>query len=358
MRPFIKFFVFSIIAAMSAMTLASCGGGKTTPAASTSAETSGSATVLETEEKINGSNEKWGSITVFVPDDMNLTGGTIFDKEDKNNLTISAKTGIAYYKISLVTEEQAASDIAVTKNINEEYDPEDIKFTVGSTEWKGVTYTASGTECTQIYGKINNKTVEILFAGNSYFSHRTTLILYSLIVEDEQAESTTPPETHGTEESTAPSDSVQTGTEETKIFDGPDADGRYTFRDISFTIPDGFVQLGQGTGMLIAEDYPTHSDKVSFSYLDSDRTAFTEEKIKKMYETAYEFEDISFENGTKDGTYYIVASFDTEKSGIECSITCYYYFFNDHTVSVKFTDVSDDYTEAFRAMADDFRIIK
>ncbi len=137
------------------------------------------------KQEVKGEEKTWGNITVFIPEGMQLTGGSLIDKESKNDLSIQLTENLShYYNVSIVEEETAINSVAGTKEINE--GASDVSFTAGENTWTGVAYKyASTTDCFQVYSTINGKVVLITAGWNAYDSAETNAILASIKVAGE-----------------------------------------------------------------------------------------------------------------------------------------------------------------------------
>ena len=157
-----------LLALMLMLALCACGG-QAEPQEAETAETTEPAETAETEEPagepaeaetaaegldvpdVAGAEETWGNISVLVPDGMVLNGGSLIDKEDPNTLWVQDPDSMTpYFLISLYSEENAASSIETTKELN---DGQDITpFALNGVEWTGVDYDSGGLPCFQVMG--------------------------------------------------------------------------------------------------------------------------------------------------------------------------------------------------------------
>lgn len=126
-------------------------------------------------DSVKGKTMTWGNMTVFVPDGMTLTGGSITDSSDPNTLWLKVDNKPTnYFLISVREEESAKLDIESTKEFN---GGDDITaYSVKGTEWNGVTYDYNGEPCVQMYGN----GFEIMSFGFAYDSDVTAAIAASL----------------------------------------------------------------------------------------------------------------------------------------------------------------------------------
>ena len=160
-----------LLALMLLLALCACGGQTEPQEAETTetTETTEPAEPAETEEPaeepagaetaagsleapdVAGSVETWGNISVLVPEGMVLNGGSLTDKEDPNTLWVQDPDSMTpYFLISLYSEENAASSIETTKELN---DGQDITpFALNGVEWTGVDYDSGGLPCFQVMG--------------------------------------------------------------------------------------------------------------------------------------------------------------------------------------------------------------
>ena len=158
-----------LLALMLILALCACGGQTEPQEAETTetAETTEPAEPAETEEQepaeaetsaesldvpdVAGSVETWGNISVLVPEGMVLNGGSLTDKEDPNTLWVQDPNSMTpYFLISLYSEENAASSIETTKELNDALDID--PFALNGVEWTGVDYDSGGLPCFQVMG--------------------------------------------------------------------------------------------------------------------------------------------------------------------------------------------------------------
>ena len=133
---------------------------------------------------IGGETQTWGEITVTVPADMRMQGGDgTFDPDDQKTLWLyDTASSMKYMKVTIVdSEDSAASDIGISKSVNEDYSPVDVTLSAGG-EWKGISYDANGTPCCSMYATIGDKVFYVMMAGEGYAydSEKVKSILSSL----------------------------------------------------------------------------------------------------------------------------------------------------------------------------------
>lgn len=121
-----------LLAVMLVLCLVACGGD---------ANPDGGDKPAETEAQLKGEQKTWGQISVFVPEGYVLGGGSItgVDDTDETQCYIQGETPSMYdyYWICVQDAETAASNIELTKSIN---NAEDITINDGSKDWKGCHY--------------------------------------------------------------------------------------------------------------------------------------------------------------------------------------------------------------------------
>ena len=172
-----------LLAAMMVMTLtAACGTEKKDEGSAQTASTQAAQDNAQ-DNAVKGAEQTWGEITIFVPDSMNMQGGDgSVDPDDQKTVWLTDKdNAYSYIKVMIY---DSADDVKVsidtTKEINKEYNPEDVKMTVGGTEWNGVAYVAMNTDCSSLYATVGDKVYFLMIGGQKYDSDIVKAILASL----------------------------------------------------------------------------------------------------------------------------------------------------------------------------------
>ncbi|MCR4601425.1 MAG: hypothetical protein K5767_06860 [Clostridia bacterium] len=130
-------------------------------------------------EEIAGSQEVWGNLSVLVPEDMYLTGGSVTDEEDPDALWIQDKNDqFKYYIVSVVTEEQLEKDVKQSMAINSGETPEPLDL--DGHKWQGMTYTFNDKPGFQVGAEIDGIVYEVSGYGYDLEDERTRAVLASL----------------------------------------------------------------------------------------------------------------------------------------------------------------------------------
>ena len=131
----------AILAAFSA--LAGCSCGK----------------VIEDEEpiQIEGKDASWNAFRLFVPEGMELVGGSALDASDPNTVWVQKKNDtLSYFLITVVTEDVAKESIKTKKEINS---ASDVTIKAGNIEWKGIEFKYAGlADNFDVYATVNGRT--------------------------------------------------------------------------------------------------------------------------------------------------------------------------------------------------------
>ncbi|MCQ2448796.1 MAG: hypothetical protein MJ132_01210 [Clostridia bacterium] len=160
-----------ILSVILAVAFAGCGGSKETKE--------------KKEEKMKGTTENWGEISVFVPDGFEFKGGSITGVDDTDEKQCYMKkdpTAMFEYIWIVVNEEEAVkNNIAMTKSVNS---AEDITVSADNGEWTGCHYLYAGAtgdvDCGAIYAVIDGTAFQVNFAGYAPESKEMKAVLSSL----------------------------------------------------------------------------------------------------------------------------------------------------------------------------------
>ena len=129
----------------------------------------------------------------------------------------------------------------------------------------------------------------------------------------------------------------------------------YDFYGVSVPIPEGFKQQPNGDMvMLIPEDYPAHSDSITMNLGNDNYDTITEEAMKNTLKAAGTVSDFEFYKDViefDDGTSlpYIEMFYTIEMMGVEMFQINFTAFYEDRSVTVVYTMVSEDYFELLEA---------
>lgn len=161
MKYFSKVLALILAIAMLATFMVACGGKKDDDKSGAGADTA--------EPAVTGAEQTWGELTVFVPDSMDFKGGDgTFDPDDPKTAWLTDKEKATnYIKVSIVdSEDNAKSNIETTREMNKSYNPVDSSVKINDTaEWTGITYNASGTDCTMLYSVAGDKVYFVMAGG-------------------------------------------------------------------------------------------------------------------------------------------------------------------------------------------------
>lgn len=126
-----------------------------------------------------GRQETWGNLSVLVPEDMYLTGGSVTDEQDPDSLWLQdAHDQFKYYVVTVVDGEQLETDIKQSVAINEGETKDGFK--VGGNSWHGMTYTFNDKPGFQVGAEIGGVTYEVSCYGYDLESDRSQSILASV----------------------------------------------------------------------------------------------------------------------------------------------------------------------------------
>ncbi len=165
MKTISKILALILAVAMLATVMVACGGKMDE---SKEANTATSEIGGADAPTVAGSEQTWGELTVFVPDSMTMEGGNgTYDPDDPKTLWLKDKEKLTnYIKVMIIdSEDNAKNNLETTKEMNEKYNPSDIKVTAGDHEWTGISYTASGYDCVMLYSVVGEKVYSTMSAG-------------------------------------------------------------------------------------------------------------------------------------------------------------------------------------------------
>ena len=171
----------SACAALSALlllSLPSCGSKEEETTAEVVKETE---TTEAGTSSVSGKKESYGNFkSVFIPDGMKLTGGSLGGKDDPSTVWIQFKDNDArYYRLSIEDEETCKNSVTQTKDVNP--GAKEVSITAGGTKWTGAAYRYNDMmDCFQIYGKVGDKFILVSGGWYSYDDEKTSAILESL----------------------------------------------------------------------------------------------------------------------------------------------------------------------------------
>ena len=100
---------------------------------------------------VPGEVQSWGKISVLVPKELKLKKGAYGDETDENAVTLYEEKDELhhYYLINVMSPDDIQSSIDTTKEMNTEYNIEDVaEFKEGENTFSGITY---GDETFKVY---------------------------------------------------------------------------------------------------------------------------------------------------------------------------------------------------------------
>ena len=186
MHRMTKLLALTLALVLIASCFAACGSKSSAPASgdNAAANDNGPASAnTEAPAAPAADVQSWGNISLAVPEGYTLKGGSLFDEEDPDQLTISGQ-GLDYFQVSIVeSEEDAKDNLDMTKSLNEELKPEDVTVTANGVTWTGVYYNSYGYDCFQVYAKLNGKIVQVNGCGCKQDSSLANAVLSSIVVK-------------------------------------------------------------------------------------------------------------------------------------------------------------------------------
>ena len=135
---------------------------------------------------------------------------------------------------------------------------------------------------------------------------------------------------------------------------------RYVYEGVSLILPEGFsVQSAQGVTLAVYEDYPTHSDNISFVAANDSYETYTEENLKQSFTQAFgSIENFKYENSENDDYKTVTTDFDVTYNGVAKHEKACTFFFSGKCVVVTFTSVSGEFDAAFEQTLQSVQIVK
>ena len=132
---------------------------------------------------ISGSEASWQKLTVFIPDGMELVGGSALDASDPKTAWVQRRGDeLSYFLINIVSMEKIDTTIKTTKELNS---GEDIEFDAGKLHWKGVKYKYAGiADCFQVYADVNGSSVLVSGSRFAHDSAEANALLRSIKIAD------------------------------------------------------------------------------------------------------------------------------------------------------------------------------
>ena len=168
---------FLALSALLLLSLPACGSKEE----ETTAEVIKETVTTENAPSVPGKKESYGNYkTIFVPEGMKLSGGSLGGKEDPSTVWIQLKDNEArYYRLSIEDEETCKTSVNQTKEVNQ--GAKEVTISAGSTTWTGAAYRYNDMmDCFQVYGKVGDKFVLVSAGWYSYDDDKTKAILESL----------------------------------------------------------------------------------------------------------------------------------------------------------------------------------
>lgn len=136
--------------------------------------------MLSGQDRVEGSVQTWGNISVFVPNGMTLSGGSLTNHDDPDALMVQLdENQMHYFLVTVMDREDAEDSVKITKEMNS--DAKDITMKVGDTTWTGVNYKFAGTsDCFELWALIDGKVALVQAAWYTCDSAEAKAVLESI----------------------------------------------------------------------------------------------------------------------------------------------------------------------------------
>ena len=158
-----KKYIALFLALIMVCSLCACGkkAAETTEepaAAQTDAEAAADEAEAEATPEVVGETQTWGNITLFVPENMTLKGGDMFDEDNPDALTITDSSNpLKYIVVTIMEEADIDASMDMTREINAEAGLTDI--TVG--DFAGFIYNSNDYDCSSLKAALGDRFVMI-----------------------------------------------------------------------------------------------------------------------------------------------------------------------------------------------------
>ena len=183
MKNIVRFLCIALVLVMTVAAFAACGkkDGDTKSTDTAGIKDTNTADAPKTDA-VAGEKKACGNITLLVPSDMNASNVDLFGDEnlDKVTLTVDGQE-MHYITITIRDEEDAISDVDLTKEMNDDSSPVDVEFKTGDINWKGVAYNYSGvSDGFHVYAAIGDRFVTAQGAFFAYDDEVVEAVLASI----------------------------------------------------------------------------------------------------------------------------------------------------------------------------------
>jgi len=139
---------------------------------------------------------------------------------------------------------------------------------------------------------------------------------------------------------------------------------RHEINGVTIDIPEKYTSSEvQGITLFYTDKYPTLTDNISIQFSNQRLTLanFSEEALKKDLDTSYgaigaTYEITGYEVYKTDGNDSVKCTLKTNLSGVEMIQTQYFIILDNGFFSSTFTDVSGEYTEEFKTIAESIKV--
>jgi|GEM_PF-6070028 hypothetical protein len=133
------------------------------------------------DPSIKGETRDYGIFTgLFIPESMDFTAGTMIDPESEEGFRLADKDHPTNY-IYFGTSTDPEWDIDHSREMNAQYDPQDISFELNGNTWQGIAYKYNGElDCFQIYTTIGDHVISVMSAGYPYDGALVKAVLASV----------------------------------------------------------------------------------------------------------------------------------------------------------------------------------
>ncbi len=139
---------------------------------------------------------------------------------------------------------------------------------------------------------------------------------------------------------------------------------RHEINGVTIDIPEKYTSSEvQGITLFYTDKYPTLTDNISIQFSSQRLTLanFSEEALKKDLDTSYgaigaTYEITGYEVYKTDGNDSVKCTLKTNLSGVEMIQTQYFIILDNGFFSSTFTDVSGEYTEEFKTIAESIKV--
>ena len=132
----------------------------------------------------------------------------------------------------------------------------------------------------------------------------------------------------------------------------------YSYSGITLTVPGDFAEFDQsGVRLLVPADYPARADNISFTVTAGSVTGYTEEiVVASLKQFLGDIQDFAFAKDKQDGLDRIVFSYSMTVNGVSMRQESVNLFKSGKVYSVTFTNVTNDFADAFETAKNSIKI--